>query len=83
VVDSARAAGRDPSEITYAYNVEVNVAEDAAREPGVLAGPPEAVAERLRDFVQLGFSAFNFMLRGNDHGEQAERLATEVMPALR
>jgi alkanesulfonate monooxygenase SsuD/methylene tetrahydromethanopterin reductase-like flavin-dependent oxidoreductase (luciferase family) len=83
VLDAARDAGRDPAEITCAYNVGVRLDERADYEPDVVAGPAEAVVERLREFVALGFSAFNFMLDGPDADEQAERVATEVVPALR
>jgi alkanesulfonate monooxygenase SsuD/methylene tetrahydromethanopterin reductase-like flavin-dependent oxidoreductase (luciferase family) len=82
VLDAAVAAGRDPSEITCAYNVEVRL-DEAAESPSVVSGSAEEVAERLVDFIQLGFSAFNFMLSGADQDEQAERLAREVVPAVR
>jgi hypothetical protein len=48
-----------------------------------VSGPPAAVIERLESFVELGFSAFNFMLGADGADEQAERLAIEVLPALR
>lgn len=71
-----------PSEITCAYNLGVRVG-DRAESDSVVSGSAEEVAERLAGFVGLGFSAFNFMLGGRDANEQAERLATEVIPALR
>ena len=92
VLDAARSAGRDPSEITCgrdpseitcAYNLEVRVDEDAAERADVIAGPPELILARLREFAGLGFSAFNFMVDAADADVQAERLATEVVPALR
>jgi alkanesulfonate monooxygenase SsuD/methylene tetrahydromethanopterin reductase-like flavin-dependent oxidoreductase (luciferase family) len=83
VLRAAEESGRDPAEITCAYNVEVRVDERAASAPSLVAGSPQAVTERLAGFAELGFSAFNFMLSGPDAGEQAERLATEVIPALR
>ena len=83
VIRAATAAGRDPAEITCAYNIDVRVDERAHETPEVIAGPPEALAERLGEFADLGFSAFNFMLAVPDAAEQAERLATEVIPALR
>ena len=82
IVEATRRAGRDPAEITCVYNVEVRVDESAAAAPDVVAGPAEAVVERLREFVGLGFSGFNFVL-GDDADEQAERLASEVIPVLR
>jgi probable F420-dependent oxidoreductase len=84
VLRAAGEAGRDPDEITCVYNVEARVDESARGDAETVAGPPEAVVERLTEFAQLGFSGFNFMLDGGrEADEQAERLATEVMPALR
>lgn len=67
VLETAREAGRDPAQITCALNVEL----------------PEAGVERLAGFVELGFTAFNFMVSGPNAAEQAERLAAEVIPTLR
>ena len=80
-----KTAGRDPSEITCAYNVEVRVDERPDPEPGrsVVWGAPYAVAERLIGFTALGFTAMNVMAAGPDAPEQAERIATEVLPAVR
>jgi alkanesulfonate monooxygenase SsuD/methylene tetrahydromethanopterin reductase-like flavin-dependent oxidoreductase (luciferase family) len=83
VLAAAREAGRDPSEITCAYNVGVRVDEQAEASPSLLAGAPDAVAEELIRFVGLGFSAINFMPSGPDPAEQAERRASEVIPAVR
>jgi alkanesulfonate monooxygenase SsuD/methylene tetrahydromethanopterin reductase-like flavin-dependent oxidoreductase (luciferase family) len=83
VLDAAREAGRDPSAITCAYNVEVRIGDDDGRDPSVVAGSAEAIVERLSEFIGLGFSTFNFMLSGPDLAEQTEGVATEVVPALR
>jgi alkanesulfonate monooxygenase SsuD/methylene tetrahydromethanopterin reductase-like flavin-dependent oxidoreductase (luciferase family) len=83
VLTAARQAGRDPAEITCAYNIEVRVDERADGGEAVVAGAPEAVVSRLQSFVEMGFSAFNFMISGSDSQEQAARLAGEVIPALR
>jgi alkanesulfonate monooxygenase SsuD/methylene tetrahydromethanopterin reductase-like flavin-dependent oxidoreductase (luciferase family) len=83
VLAAARDAGRDPEEITCAYNVVVRVDEHAESSDSVVAGGAEAVAEQFVRFAGLGFSAFNFMTSGPDASEQAERLATEVVPAVR
>ena len=83
VMAAARAAGRDPDEITCAYNLQVRVDERAAADPLVVSGPPGEVVERLAGFVELGFDAFSFLPVGPDEHEQAERLAREVLPALR
>ena len=83
VLAAAKAAGRDPGKITCVYNVAVRVDERAQGRPSVVAGPPEAVTERLLGFLELGFTALNLMATGPDPHEQAERLAHEVVPALR
>ncbi|MDP9243526.1 MAG: LLM class flavin-dependent oxidoreductase [Chloroflexota bacterium] len=82
LLKAAREVGRDPSEITCAYNVEVRLG-NRENDPAVLSGTPDEVAEQLIGFVGLGFSAFNFMLGEPDGAEQLERLAGEVIPAIR
>jgi probable F420-dependent oxidoreductase len=83
VLAAARDAGRDPDAITCVYNLDVRVDERAEPNPSVVAGPPGAVAERLRGFLEIGFTAMNFLPAGPDPAEQAERLGREIIPALR
>jgi alkanesulfonate monooxygenase SsuD/methylene tetrahydromethanopterin reductase-like flavin-dependent oxidoreductase (luciferase family) len=83
VMAAARAAGRRPDEITCAYNLEIRVDDRAEAEPSVVSGSAEAVTERLLGFAALGFTAMSFAPLGPDEDEQAERLAREVIPALR
>jgi probable F420-dependent oxidoreductase len=78
---AAADAGRDPDAITCAYNVSVDLREGAPPDPRVVAGAPEHVAERLAEFVRLGFSTICFWVRGG--GDARERLASEVIPAVR
>jgi probable F420-dependent oxidoreductase len=80
---AARRAGRDPAEITCAYNLVVRVDEGAEPDPKVVSGSPEAIAERLRGFTAMGFTAFNLMPTGPGLDEQADRLGREVLPLLR
>jgi alkanesulfonate monooxygenase SsuD/methylene tetrahydromethanopterin reductase-like flavin-dependent oxidoreductase (luciferase family) len=49
----------------------------------VVSGSPDAVAERLLGFAKLGFTAMNFLPSGPAKDEQVERLAREVIPAVR
>jgi alkanesulfonate monooxygenase SsuD/methylene tetrahydromethanopterin reductase-like flavin-dependent oxidoreductase (luciferase family) len=83
VLTAAQQAGRKPDEITCAYNMEIRIDERSERLPSVVAGSPEAVTERLLSFVRLGFTAMNFTPVGPREHEQVERLAREVLPAVR
>jgi probable F420-dependent oxidoreductase len=83
VLAAASAAGRDPAEVTCAYNVGVRVDERAEARPDEVVGSPEVVAERLLGFLELGFTALSLIPMGPGQREQAERLAREVVPALR
>ena len=83
VLAAARDAGRDPGEITCAYNLAVRVDEHAEPRPDTVTGPPDVVVEQLLGFLQLGFSALNFIPVGPDPAAQVRRLAREVLPALR
>jgi probable F420-dependent oxidoreductase len=83
VLAAARAAGRDPGEITCAYNIGVRVDERAEARPSSVVGSTDAVAERLLGFLELGFTALSLIPLGPGEHEQAERLASEVVPALR
>jgi alkanesulfonate monooxygenase SsuD/methylene tetrahydromethanopterin reductase-like flavin-dependent oxidoreductase (luciferase family) len=78
----AREAGRDPSDIRSIYNVVVDVG-GRPEEPSVLGGSPEAIAERLASFVELGFTGFNFISSRAGGADQIERLAKDVVPAVR
>ena len=80
---AARDAGRDPDAITCAYNLLVRVDDRADPRPSVVSGSSDAVVERLLGFVKIGFTAMNFKPVGPGEGEQAERLAREVIPAVR
>lgn len=81
---AAEAAGRDPGSITCAYNMGVNVGDDAVADDGsTIAGPVDEIVKRLLSFVELGFNAFNFIPDGPDWNEQVERVAQEVIPAVR
>lgn len=83
VRDAATAAGRDPAEIAFAYNVPVRVGSGPAQDPDrMVAGEPGPVVERLAELLRIGFTCLNFWVSG-DRGEQRERLAREVIPAVR
>ncbi|UBU17875.1 LLM class flavin-dependent oxidoreductase [Nonomuraea gerenzanensis] len=83
VLTAAREAGRAPEEITCAYNVAIRVDERARPDAGTLAGSPALLIDALKGFGDLGFSSVNLMPVGDGLDEQVERLAREVVPALR
>ncbi|GAA0924777.1 hypothetical protein [Nonomuraea longicatena] len=59
------------------------VDEKAEPDAGALVGSPAFLCDALRGFQDLGFTAFNLMPVGDGRDEQIERLAREVVPALR
>ena len=83
VLAAAHDAGRDPGEITCAYNLAVRVDERAEPRPDTVTGPPDVVVDQLLAFLELGFTALNFIPVGPDPAAQVQRLAREVLPALR
>ena len=82
MLSAAREAGREPEDIMCCYNLEIRVGE-ADLGPHVVTGSSDEVAERLGSFVELGFTAFNFIPVGPDEDEQWQRLGGEVIPAVR
>ncbi|PSL02412.1 luciferase-like monooxygenase [Haloactinopolyspora alba] len=87
VLAAAAEAGRRPHEITCAYNVEVRLLDGPEPRPDtsptVVSGTSQAVAERLLEFVALGFTVLNVKPVGPDRRGQVERLGREVLPAVR
>jgi probable F420-dependent oxidoreductase len=77
----AEEAGRYPDELTYAYNMGVRVDERAQKRDRVISGSADEVVETLVGFARMGVTFFNFWPAG-DAGEQRERLAKEIVPAL-
>lgn len=82
VRQAALAAGRDPETITSACNVAVLVSERAEKRQGQIVGGPLAIVEQLQAFLDQGFTFLNFWTSG-DESRQWERLAQEIIPALR
>ncbi|WP_327090254.1 LLM class flavin-dependent oxidoreductase [Nonomuraea sp. NBC_01738] len=83
VLAAAYEAGRAPEEITCAYNIAIRVDEHAEPTPGLLSGSPDYLIDTIRGFGDMGFTAVNLMPGGDGVAEQVERLAGEVVPALR
>jgi alkanesulfonate monooxygenase SsuD/methylene tetrahydromethanopterin reductase-like flavin-dependent oxidoreductase (luciferase family) len=86
IYTAARRAGRDPTGVTCAYHLQVQLGAHTDPAAGVIAGPAEVIAERLAGFVKLGFTAISIAPVGADRAErhdQAEAIAREVIPAVR
>ena len=78
----AEHAGRNPDDITYAYNVPVLVEEGTVTTKGQISGSDEEVARQLADLVRHGFTLLN-VWPGGETTRQREQLAREVLPIVR
>jgi probable F420-dependent oxidoreductase len=78
---AAEEAGRDPDDLTYAYNVGVRVDERAESSDRVVTGGVGEVVERLTGFVRMGVTFLNLWPAGG--ADLREQLAEEVVPAVR
>jgi len=83
VHQAARDAGRDPRDLTCVYNLQVTIHVGRAENEFVVAGSPAAVADRLVEFVRLGFRGFNLIPTGPGTDDQVGVLAHDVIPAVR
>lgn len=81
IITAALDAGRDPDEITCAYHIQLDL--NGSGEPGVLTGETAEIADQLVRFTKLGFTALSLVPVGSDRETQLERLATEIIPAVR
>ena len=79
----ARAAGRAPEELDCILNVEIGIAGYCEPEDDMVTGTPEEIAEALARLAAIGFNGFNFIQAGRSPHEQLERIASEVLPAVR
>jgi alkanesulfonate monooxygenase SsuD/methylene tetrahydromethanopterin reductase-like flavin-dependent oxidoreductase (luciferase family) len=80
VRDAARAAGREPDEITCACNLGVRVDPGQVSRPGLITGSVPEVVKQVVAVVEAGFT---FLLLGAQTVEEQEILAREVLPAVR
>ncbi|RJL33139.1 LLM class flavin-dependent oxidoreductase [Bailinhaonella thermotolerans] len=83
LLSAAEQAGRDPAEITLAYNIQVTLAKEPDPTPTALIGPPSYIADRLHHLTTLGFTAFNLMPTTPTPESALTPLATQVLPTLR
>lgn len=79
---AAEEVGRDPDELTYAYNVPVRIGEPGNPDH-LVAGDADAVSGRLEELVaRLGLTAVNIWPAG-ETDEQVDAFAAQVLPRLR
>jgi alkanesulfonate monooxygenase SsuD/methylene tetrahydromethanopterin reductase-like flavin-dependent oxidoreductase (luciferase family) len=80
---AAEAAGRRPEEIRGILNVAIRIDPDAQPQPDAVTGSAKQVVSQLRDLLGLGFTGFNFLVSGPDQIASMQRIAGDVLPALR
>lgn len=76
--DRVLSSGR---QVDCVYNVSFHIG-DRLEGAGTVSGSAEEVTDRLASFIRLGFTSMNFSPTGPNPRDQAERLATEVLPTL-
>ena len=79
VLAAAADRGRDPESVTCALNLSVHIGI-SSDDSGAVTGDPATIARRLAELAATGFTAFNLQVRERS---QWQRLAAEVLPALR
>ncbi|MBO0817598.1 MAG: LLM class flavin-dependent oxidoreductase, partial [Actinobacteria bacterium] len=79
---AAEAAGRRPADIRGILNLNIRLGPAAQPEEDVVTGSAEQAVSQLRYLLSLGFTGFNF-LAGPDQRDAMQRIAAEVLPALR
>jgi alkanesulfonate monooxygenase SsuD/methylene tetrahydromethanopterin reductase-like flavin-dependent oxidoreductase (luciferase family) len=82
VLDAAQRAGRNPAQITCALNLSVTLSSTNHRDADQFEGTPAKIADGLRHYIGLGFTAFNFIVQGDEPTGQTERLAGEVLHVI-
>lgn len=78
----AEQAGRNPDEITFGYNVPIEVSEGAVTNRWRIAGNAREVAGQLAAIVRHGFTFLNVWPVG-EATVQRERLARDMLPLVR
>jgi len=80
---AAEASGRRPDEIRSILNLSIRIGHDAQPQQDAVTGSAEQAVSQLRHLLGLGFTGFNFLVRGPDQIPAMQRIAGEVLPALR
>jgi alkanesulfonate monooxygenase SsuD/methylene tetrahydromethanopterin reductase-like flavin-dependent oxidoreductase (luciferase family) len=80
---AAEAAGRRPDQIRSILNLSIRIDPEAQPKPEAVTGSAKRVISQLRDLLGLGFTGFNFLTSGPDRTAAMQRIAQDVIPALR
>jgi alkanesulfonate monooxygenase SsuD/methylene tetrahydromethanopterin reductase-like flavin-dependent oxidoreductase (luciferase family) len=80
---AAEASGRRPDEIRGILNLNIRIGPEAQPQPDAVTGSARQVVSQLRHLLGLGFTGFNFLVRDPDQKATMQRIAEEVLPALR
>jgi alkanesulfonate monooxygenase SsuD/methylene tetrahydromethanopterin reductase-like flavin-dependent oxidoreductase (luciferase family) len=80
---AAEASGRRPDEIRGILNLNIRLGPDARQQQDAVTGSAKQAVSQLRHLLGLGFTGFNFIVDGPDQTATLQRIAEEVLPALR
>lgn len=80
---AAEAAGRRPDQIRSILNLSICIDPDAQSQPDAVTGSARQVVSQLRGLLDIGFTGFNFIMSGPDRMVTMQRIAEDVLPALR
>lgn len=80
---AAEAAGRRPDEIRSILNLSIRIGPDAQPQHDAVTGSAKQAVSQLRHLLGLGFTGFNFLISGPDQTATTQRIAEDVLPALR
>ena len=80
---AAEASGRRPDEIRSILNLSISIGPEAQPQQDAVTGSARQAISQLRHFLGLGFTGFNFLVGGPDQIATMQRIAEEVLPALR
>jgi alkanesulfonate monooxygenase SsuD/methylene tetrahydromethanopterin reductase-like flavin-dependent oxidoreductase (luciferase family) len=83
VVDAAVAAGRSEDDIRCVLNLEVRLGKRPAGDEGAVRGEAPRIVEELARYLEMGFSGFNLIARGDDLDAQVRELGEHVLPSVR
>jgi len=80
---AADASGRRRDEIRSILNLSIRIGPDAQPQQDMVTGSARQAVSQLRHLLGLGFTGFNFLVDGPDQIATMQRIAEEVLPALR